>query len=256
MMYDEYKKKFLKEISSISYKYNVRDIFSDFCNVFAISLQNAVWFSEEKEQEYNKTMSRYSKEEQEKLINLGCYVIQGLESKMGDFLGECFEQLAMNDKKYKGQCFTPYHIGLLMADMTYSKEYIEELYKDKEITSLQDCCCGGGCLLISACDVLKQRNLNYQEKVYIWANDIDSLCVRMCYIQLSLIGAMAKVTCGDALKMEYTEQWLTPMYVMNYNKIVNNFTEREENTQNEVKINKILPSGNKEQLNLFKRAEI
>lgn len=85
MIYEEYKKKFIKEISNISYRYNVRDVFSDFCNVFAISLQNAVWFSEKREEEYKQIVSKYTPNEVENLVSLGVNVINAF----ADYLIVC-----------------------------------------------------------------------------------------------------------------------------------------------------------------------
>ena len=52
------------------------------------------------------------------------------------------------------------------------------------------------------------------------ANDIDRVCVCMCYVQLSLLGAVGIVTQSDALKkasVDFYEEpenvWLTPAYL-------------------------------------------
>jgi len=45
--------------------------------------------------------------------------------------------------------------------------------------------------------------------------DIDSRCVHMTYLVLSVLGVPAMVRRGDALMLEYTEAWFTPAYVLN-----------------------------------------
>ena len=44
--------------------------------------------------------------------------------------------------------------------------------------------------------------------------DIDSRCVHMTYVTLSLLGVPAVVRLGDALMMKYHEAWFTPAYLM------------------------------------------
>ena len=52
--------------------------------------------------------------------------------------------------------------------------------------------------------------LNPQKILYFECNDIDPLCVNMCYVQMSLNGLRASVTRGNGLNGEVIEKHLTP----------------------------------------------
>ena len=56
-----------------------------------------------------------------------------------------------------------------------------------------------GCGKSSLSNILKDNNINYQKRVKIIAQDLDFRSVYMTYIQLSLVGARAKVVQGDTL---------------------------------------------------------
>ncbi len=230
LVYENNKKEFIKTINNLSGKYSAYDIFYDFITMYACSLQNAVRYSEKREEEYKQVVSKYTPKGVENLVSLGINVINALTDRFGDFLGECFEALNLNDKKGKGQCFTPYHVGHMMAKTTFNKDMMEEQLKEKPYITVYDGCVGGGCLLISAMDVIKELGYNFQTQSFVVASDLDPRCVRMAYIQLALIGTPAIILCGDTLKMEYWEEWHTPMYVMNYHIFGKNPPELAENT--------------------------
>ena len=71
--------------------------------------------------------------------------------------------------------------------------------------------CGGGAMLIAACEAYHKAGVNYQTYLKVYAEDLDTLCVHMCYIQLSLIGARAIVSCRNSLTMETFDRFITPM---------------------------------------------
>ena len=63
------------------------------------------------------------------------------------------------------------------------------------------------------------KKLNYQDHVGVVAQDIDILCVQMCYIQLSLRGLSGYVVHGDTLTepkvTDLHRVWFTPMWFNN-----------------------------------------
>ena len=63
-------------------------------------------------------------------------------------------------------------------------------------------------------DVLNGYGVNYAWNVFVDCGDIDSRCVHMTYLTLSLLGVPAVVRLGDALAMEYRESWFTPAYLI------------------------------------------
>lgn len=85
-----------------------------------------------------------------------------------------------------------------------------------DIITLNEPACGGGGLILAFLKILKDNNINYQKRVKIVAQDLDFRSVYMTYIQLSLIGARAKIVQGDTLietnvkdkeRIFYTPMW-------------------------------------------------
>ena len=61
--------------------------------------------------------------------------------------------------------------------------------------------------------MLKDAGVNYAWNVFVDCGDIDSRCVHMTYLTLSLLGVPAVVRKGDALLLDYSETWYTPAYI-------------------------------------------
>lgn len=110
-----------------------------------------------------------------------------------DYLGELFMKCNQGNKN-AGQYFTPFHVSKLIAKMSFTKADIEQ----NKIITINDCCSGGGGLLLAALDVLKNDyGVNYAYNCYIDAGDIDARCVHMTYLQLSLAGVPA-ISCKSS----------------------------------------------------------
>jgi type I restriction-modification system DNA methylase subunit len=80
---------------------------------------------------------------------------------------------------------------------------VESELKDKDfsgrIFKICDPWCGAGGMLIAAAQAMRTRGFNYQQGALFFAYDIDARCARMCFIQLSLLGAPAVIVCGNTL---------------------------------------------------------
>lgn len=92
--------------------------------------------------------------------------------------------------------------------------------EEKGVVSVNDCCCGAGCLLIAFANAVKDEGVNYQQKVLFVAQDIDLISGLMCYIQLSILGCKAIVKIGNSLSEPIAEPfvpdenvWFTPFYM-------------------------------------------
>ena len=70
-------------------------------------------------------------------------------------------------------------------------------------------------MVIAFAESLKDDGYNYQHQLYVEAIDIDELCFKMTYIQLSLLGIPARVIRGNSLSVEYYEILYTPFYFIN-----------------------------------------
>jgi type I restriction-modification system DNA methylase subunit len=191
-----YKKEFMDILENIKPSKNAYEIFSDWLVIAAAGLY--AWKEDKKvEKEYKEVAKNYSKDEMDKHAQLLAITVNALEEKEQDFLGEIFiEGEFSNDKK--AQIFTPYHISQMMSKMIIG---IDELQKD-EVFTVFDPCCGSGVMLIAAISEMKEQGFNYQQYAFFSGIDIDARCARMTYIQLSLLGAPAVITCGNTLSKE------------------------------------------------------
>jgi hypothetical protein len=205
MNYDEAKKKFIKNIESYNYRYRTWEIFTDFCKMSAISLYQPFARDKELEEEYLKIIRKYDKKDIDIFPKLFSLVVFALSDRLGDFLGECFMELKLGEK-YKGQFFTPFYLSKMMA-LILGKN-------SKDIEGLCEPSVGSGVMVIARADALLEQGINYQEVMEVQAIDIDSLCVDMTYIQLTLLHISAEVIHGNSLSFEIFRKWYTPAYIM------------------------------------------
>lgn len=83
-----------------------------------------------------------------------------------------------------------------MAEITFDPK----LHPDMEgFISVSDPACGAGATLLAFLNVCKRRNICYQNKVLVIAQDIDFIVGLMCYIQCSFMGCAGYVVIGDTL---------------------------------------------------------
>lgn len=197
-------------------------IWSDFVTLFACAISNAVDAShfQEREQQYLQIIQKYSKQEKALFPQLAAATVLELEKNPNqDFLGKMFMALELANRK-SGQVFTPYSVCELMAKMSLGD--VTSQVQQKGYITVCDHCCGAGALLIAGLNEVKhqlqKQGMNFQNHILIAAQDIDPMVSKMCYIQLSLLGAAGFVKVGNALTEpicanDTTEHyWFTPMY--------------------------------------------
>ncbi len=203
----------LKSMISLGHKYDTYKIFTDFVTMVAITINNRLNYSGEKEQQYLKIINQYTEEEQQIFIKMFASLINGLDNvQFNDVLGKVYEELNLSNK-FKGQFFTPPHLCDLMAKITLDKD-VKEQIKNKGYTSVSDPACGSGRLLYSYLKEMYLNNIDYSKKVYVEAQDVSELCCYMTYIQLSLYGANGKVVIGNTLSNEIRDVLYTPFYLI------------------------------------------
>lgn len=123
-----------------------------------------------------------------------------LDTVPDDFLGMTMTELGINDKNYRGQCFTPTAVSTCMAEVMLVD--LGPPVSGRTLT-LQEPACGGGSMVIAASEILK-KNGYYPWHFWWQAIDVDQKCFQMAYIQLSLLGIPAGVIWGNTLTLE---QW-------------------------------------------------
>ena len=214
-----YHKEFSDIFIRLSERHGRHEVWSDFVTMSACALSNASdkRFYQEREDMYLAAVKRYTTEEANQLAHmLGILILALEENPEQDFLGEMFSGLNLHNE-WKGQFFTPYHIGSFMAAINLVDA--QEQLKEKEIITVNDCCCGAGCLLIAFANEARKTKLDFQNRVIFVAQDLDFTAAMMCYIQLSLLGCKAVVKVGNSLTdpfvpvdLEGSDVWYTPMY--------------------------------------------
>jgi len=202
-------------------RYGRQRVWSDFITMSACAISNScdMRFRTEREALYLSVVEKYTKEEAEKMAQMLAIVIQALtENPAQDFLGEMFSLLNLHDE-WKGQFFTPYHIGSFMAAVNL--ENVAEQLQTKPYITVNDCCCGAGCLLVAFANEAMKEKIDFQNRIIFVAQDLDFTAAMMCYIQLTFLGCKAIVKVGNSLTdpflpadLEGDKIWYTPMYLI------------------------------------------
>ena len=222
----EQQKQIVKLIEEMAGRMSAWEIWQDFIVLSALAISNSVdrEHRETREKEYMRRASRYTREEMQRFPEMLALVVSALEENQDqDFLGDLFMCLGLGDQ-WKGQFFTPYCICKAMAKLN-SNEQMEQEIVEKGWISVNDPACGAGALLLAFANEVKERGINYQERVLFIAQDIDYLAGMMCYIQLSLLGCPGYVVVADTLAHPWTSLderglmprpgknvWKTPMF--------------------------------------------
>ncbi len=199
-------------------------VWTDFINATACAIANSTEKNKEvfdrREKEYKDCIERLGGVED--VSFMFAMIVNALdENPEQDFLGEIFMGLELGNH-WKGQFFTPYHVCELMAEMNC--EPLAEQIQSKGWVSVNDPACGAGATLLAMANVMRKKNVNYQNHALFVAQDIDRVAAMMCYIQLSLLGCAGYVVVGDSIchpfdcdalfphESEHHELWVTPMF--------------------------------------------
>ncbi len=215
-MKNNYENQFIKELDKFRYKYSSYQLFADFCECARCAINSPLENNESNESRYNETVRKYEKSDNivEYFGNLFGLLVLCLNDKpFTDVLGSIYMQLEIADKKHLGQCFTPGSISDLCGNLTLDSKMVKEIEESYFVT-LNDCCVGGGSMVLSFAGAMREKGYNPQKQLCVICNDVDTLCVNMAYIQLSLNGIPAIVLRGDTLTQKFSEKYYTPMWFM------------------------------------------
>ena len=208
----DYLKEFIATLQHLDHSRNNFEVFRDFLTLSTCAVAQPFYRSNEIEQQYSDTVKRYNKEQAEQFSQLLALLVSTLSEQYQDFLGKVYMQLNLGNAR-TGQFFTPYHISQMMSEITFvdGKENIE----NKEIITLSEPCCGSGGMVIAYAETMKKYDINFQERLFVEAIDIDEMCFQMAYLQLSLYGIPARVLLGDTIAYKFSKMLYTPMYFIN-----------------------------------------
>lgn len=188
-------------------------VWSDFCQLSALTIRNAVEINgrQEREERYLQIAGGYKPEEMTRFAEALGAVTNELSLELSDVLGRLFMTLELGSEGM-GQFFTPYDVSVMMAQMTLG-DMVEQC-KTQEFITVQEPACGAGGMVIAVADALKQAGVNYQQQLHVTAQDLSATAVHMSYIQLSLLGIPAVVVHGNTLTLEQMDVWYTPMHIL------------------------------------------
>ena len=207
----KYDQQIISLINDMSKYYSPHQVFSDWVEMYAISIANACTLlnstlKQSREKKYLEVIKKYKEPEQSKFHELCGMLVLALEQDMVDVLGNVYMGLE-SGSKHTGQFFTPNHISRLTARLMPPVTDADGVIRFSEPT------CGSGGMIIAYAKVLVEQGVNYQKKLEVVAQDIDYRCVHMCYVQLSLLGIKATVLRQNTLTLEEVSEdsvFLTP----------------------------------------------
>ena len=214
----------IKLFDSAIYRVDRSKLLSDVFECGAIAISNRVdWRqAEEREKRYLQIMEQYSESERELIVKIFGEIYSLCSScthplgKFGDWLGELYMRSNTSSDK-AGQVFTPYDVSKACAKITINADLVEQYKKSGEILSITEPACGSGGMIIAALETLwVEHNFNYATQCFVEASDIDSRCVHMCYLQLSLAGVPAIIKHQDTLSLKKWSVWYTPAHLFQY----------------------------------------
>lgn len=82
------------------------------------------------------------------------------------------------------------------------------------IRASEPACGSGGMVLALAKHMKENLGINFQQHLHVIATDIDSRCVHMAYLQMSLLFIPAIVVHGDTLRLQEFDHWHTNAHIM------------------------------------------
>jgi type I restriction-modification system DNA methylase subunit len=211
-------KEIIKLIRHFTYRKDALTVFCDAVEYLALktALGTDIYNSVSRAARMEAILSSYDTSDLA-LFNTICHELVQMLSLMtyafNDYLGELYMELDAG-KKRLGQFFTPMSVSRLMAKLNFLDAEFT-----KPMTTINEPACGSGGLLMAVLEELMAQGVNYSERVFIVANDIDRRCVNMCYLQLSFAGAAAMVVQQDTITQRILgETFITPAYALQYRK--------------------------------------
>ncbi|MGE4043404.1 MAG: N-6 DNA methylase [Acetobacteraceae bacterium] len=216
MQHVDHRKALLKLIQQTAHRHSTWQVFSDFCELGALSISNAVDKPQldEREKRYMEIIKRYNREEIDRFPQMLGALVLALEENPSDILGPLFHDLELHNH-WKGQYFSPFPICQLMAKMTLGpKGEIEQLLAERGYVTASEPACGSGAMVIALSQAMRDEGFNPQTQLHVTATDLDARCVHMAYLQLSLLNIPAIIQHGNTLTMEEFGRWHTPAHIM------------------------------------------
>lgn len=207
---NELKSQIVKGIQGLAKTTAPQIVFRHWCEAMALAIQNGCLIHgtqrwKQNEEAYLaivKAVGSDAMQEFKRLFEL--YQELLTIDPWNDWLGAIYMESNVGDSK-KGQFFTPYDVSRVCAKLSVGVPPDD----DSPIT-IYEPTCGAGGMIVAALEALHENGVNWQRRARIVASDIDTVCVHMCYVTLSLLGVRAKVRHQNTLTLETWSVWHTP----------------------------------------------
>jgi hypothetical protein len=212
----DHQKELVKLLSHFSTRHSHWQVFSDFCELGALAISNAVDLTQraQREERYMQIIKGYQREEIDRFPHALAQLTLALEAGFSDVLGRTYHDLELHNK-WAGQFFTPYPVCQMMARMTIADcEDLKERIAERGFVTAQEPACGSGAMVIALAQEMLAAGVNYQEHLHVTAIDVDAKCVHMAYLQFSLLHIPAIIVHGNTLSLEEYGHWYTPAHIM------------------------------------------
>lgn len=216
-------KELLSLFKAFGYRHSTNDVFSDFVEMSAIVISNAVdrHHYEPREKRYLEIAKKYDREELGRFAQMLGALTLTFEDRvqrlvpngdgLADILGQTYMMLDLGNER-AGQFFTPYAVSRLMASLNVGDG---SPYVDRDgFVTVEEPACGAGGMVIACADALHDVGHNYQQTMHATCIDIDARCVHMAYLQLTLLHIPAIVVHGNALSVESWATWFTAAHIL------------------------------------------
>lgn len=194
-------------------QHRIGEVFEDFCSFVALAIRNSVDLTnrQEREDQYLRLTKKYEADDMNRFAQVLALLTEELTVEMGDVLGRLYMTLDMGNEGM-GQFFTPYHVSVLMAQLTLPESLAT--LETQDFITMNEPTCGAGGMVIALVEALHSAGINYQQRLHVTAQDLSLTAVQMTYIQLSLLHVPAVVLYGDTLTMEVRDAWYTPAHIL------------------------------------------
>jgi len=215
----------VKMFDSLSGTRGAWEVWNDIITMHAICISNSLDTGERRSQReklYLTIVRKYNAGEIETIMKIFGSIVNAFDNNPNqDLLGDLYMSMDFGSNAL-GQFFTPYHLCQLMTSVSVEKDHFAQQLEDEGFVTVNEPACGAGANIIALVNEVKKLGFNYQETVFVIAQDLSQVTALMCYIQLSLLGVAAAIYIGDTLQekfdvsvstLEQSENvWLTPMF--------------------------------------------
>ncbi|MDO8336533.1 MAG: N-6 DNA methylase [Candidatus Saccharibacteria bacterium] len=214
MKLDPHQTEFVSLLKGLSGRFRPHELFSDFCELSALSLHAHVEterFYAVNYERYTRLVTKYSDQEKAVFDKMFDCLVNSLEGSFKDSLGELFMVLELGNH-WKGQFFTPYELCKLMAKVVMGDP--QQRTNRHGFFQMYEPCSGAGAMVIAYADALHESDFAYQDSMHVIAQDLDATAVHMSYIQLSLYAIPAVVIhCNSLNPTQNYGYWKTFKHV-------------------------------------------